>query len=111
MKRKGKLEQYRQGDVFVERVSADVLDQPHKPVPRDKGRVILAYGEVTGHAHAICEPEAEMVELETGERFVSTTTGIKLVHEEHATIPLPAGTYKVTRQREYSPEAIRNVAD
>jgi len=25
-------------------------------VPRDRGRVVLAYGEATGHAHAIAEP-------------------------------------------------------
>jgi len=103
--------QFRQGDVLVERVKADIKALPHKVVPRDAGRVVLAYGEVTGHAHAIAEPGVEQIELETGERFIVTEHGISLRHEEHATILVPPGTYRVVRQREYSPEEIRNVAD
>ena len=36
---------------------------------------------------------------------------VRLLHEEHAPIDLPAGSYIVRIQREYSPEALRNVAD
>ena len=36
---------------------------------------------------------------------------VALKHDEHSTIELPQGNYRVTRQREYSPTAIRNVAD
>jgi hypothetical protein len=32
-------------------------------------------------------------------------------HQEHATIAVPAGNYRVIRQREYSPERIRRVED
>jgi hypothetical protein len=42
---------YRQGDVLVQQVD-EIPDGLHA-VPLDKGRVILAYGEVTGHAHAV----------------------------------------------------------
>jgi hypothetical protein len=35
----------------------------------------------------------------------------EVIHEEHATIALEPGKYVVRRQREYTPEAIRNVAD
>ncbi|HKS27108.1 MAG TPA: hypothetical protein VJS44_04785 [Pyrinomonadaceae bacterium] len=103
--------QFRQGDVLIERVRSNVRSKPHKVVPRDNGRVILAYGEVTGHAHAIADAGVEQFELETGERFIVTERGVSLSHEEHATIQIPGGTYRVTRQREYSPEEIRNVAD
>lgn len=34
-----------------------------------------------------------------------------ITHQEHDTVILPAGNYKVIRQREYHPEAIRNVLD
>jgi len=34
-----------------------------------------------------------------------------LRHEEHATIPLPAGTYRVRRQREWDAGAARRVWD
>ena len=42
---------------------------------------------------------------------ILTSKGAQVVHDEHATIALPPGKYRITRQREYSPEAIRNVAD
>jgi hypothetical protein len=103
--------QFRQGDVLVERVDFDPTSKPHKAVPRDAGRVVLAYGEATGHAHAIAEADCEMVELESGERFIVTERGVSLRHEEHAPVRVPPGSYRVTRQREYSPEEIRNVAD
>ncbi|MFD0592628.1 hypothetical protein ACFQZ4_08715 [Catellatospora coxensis] len=35
----------------------------------------------------------------------------RLVHEEHGPIALAAGAYRVVRQREYFPGAIRPVAD
>jgi hypothetical protein len=34
-----------------------------------------------------------------------------LVHEEHNTIALAQGDYRVWQQREYSPAAIRTVVD
>ena len=37
--------------------------------------------------------------------------GVEVVHEEHGTVILAPGDYRVTIQREYSPEAIRNVID
>jgi hypothetical protein len=126
-----KQTQFRQGDVLVERVDFDPKSRPHKVVPRDGGRVVLAYGEVTGHAHAIAEAQAEMIELETGERFIIVKggirlesaegrsllpsyegkTGVLLRHEEHHAHGFTPGSYRVIRQHEYSPEEIRNVAD
>ncbi len=41
----------RQGDVLV--LEIDDIPKDARRVPRDDGRVVLAYGEVTGHAHAI----------------------------------------------------------
>ena len=41
----------RQGDVLA--LGVEAIPEDAKPVTRDRGRVILAYGEVTGHAHAI----------------------------------------------------------
>lgn len=102
---------FRQGDVLI----AEVPEIPKDlvEVPRDNGRVILAYGEVTGHAHAV-EGDvqflaADLQELE--ERFLAVEREAQVVHEEHDTITLPPGNYQVVRQREYSPEQIRMVAD
>lgn len=52
---------YRQGDVLIMRVEGKCV--PGAEVKRDKGRVVLAYGEVTGHAHAIRSRAATLYEL------------------------------------------------
>ena len=46
---------YRQGDVLLAPIPALPVDAVS--VPR-KGRIVLAEGEATGHAHAIAEPDA-----------------------------------------------------
>lgn len=99
--------QYRQGDVLIEEVAALKCTNV---VPRDAGRIILAYGEVTGHAHAIMEPDALLYDDNEG-LYLKADGTVTLRHEEHGPVTIPQGFYRVTRQREYSPEAIRNVVD
>ena len=105
--------QYRQGDVLVQ--SVDVIPAKAKAKPRDgQDRIVLAYGEVTGHAHAIMEAEATLFGLLSGdaeEMYLEADGTVTLRHEEHKEISIPPGRYRVIRQREYAPEAIRNVAD
>lgn len=153
--------QYRHGDVFLNRI--DAIPDGAKPVPSDNGRTILAYGEVTGHAHAFGAGSrvalfredgsgsgllggtflrvegdrsgfvaGEVVKTDLGVivktpdgeiRFAADHVDIKeggvepktpwsaLRHEEHHTEAIPAGTYALPPQREYSPEDIRTVAD
>ena len=51
--------QFRQGDVLIERVG----ELPKKLKKQEKqNRVILAHGEVTGHAHEIAAPELATLE-------------------------------------------------
>ncbi len=109
----------RQGDVLVvptrRRVSAKA-----KSI-LDKGRVILAYGEVTGHAHEVVAdpviagsddvPAMQLFEEPDGSRLLVVRRPATLRHEEHGPIALAPGRYDVIRQREYAPGAIRNVAD
>jgi hypothetical protein len=61
--------------------------------PRDRGRIVLALGEATGHAHAIADPQAALVETELEERFLHVLAegGVLLCHEEHASVRLPQG--------------------
>jgi hypothetical protein len=97
--------QFRQGDVFVIKVAE--LPKKVKPLQKDKGRTVLEYGEVTGHAHAISDPEVLMFASEDNRRFLvidekKSPKGAQLKHEEHATIDIPAGTYEVRRQHTYS---------
>lgn len=104
---------YRQGDVLLQGIAAI----PAGAVPcKVDGDVILAYGEVTGHAHRLA-PETAMPFAKggawspTAERFIQALEGAELTHEEHGAIKLAPGFYRVIQQREYHPEAIRNVAD
>lgn len=95
---------YRQGDVLLRVV--DAIPVAADPCGREAGRIILAHGEVTGHAHAIDAPDAEATLLTTAEnqRFLRLVADVDLRHEEHATIRLPAGSYEVILQREWTDE-------
>jgi len=112
---KAHMKMVRQGDVLLTLVAA--LPKGAKDVtPND--RIVLAHGEVTGHAHAVHEPLTKVAPAgkarmwDAGaERFLQVVETTALRHEEHAAITLPPGIYKIGQQREYSPDAIRNVAD
>lgn len=105
----------RQGDVLVSRVPQ--LPVEVSAVPAE--RLILAHGEVTGHAHEVVAapgdtlnlPPAQLFDAPDGTRFLLVDRPCALTHQEHGTIALAPGAYHITRQREYSPEAIRQVAD
>ena len=116
--KKNKRFQVRQGDVLV--TVSDSIPQDCKPVKRDNGQVILAYGEVTGHCHAIAEPDVALMEREVAvggkmlkELFmrVDAPKGAKLTHQEHTTTTIPPGTYTVKRQREYARGEVRQILD
>ena len=101
---------YRQGDVLI--VSVKEIPQEAAKLPDDNGRTILAYGEVTGHAHALKKDEATLYAANdnTFLRVVSAEAWLR--HEEHDPIYIPAGNYRVIRQREYDDSGeIRYVAD
>jgi hypothetical protein len=103
----------RQGDVALVRLGRKPNGFKNATkVARENGRVVLAHGEVTGHAHAIAEEAVELFELpeDRGRVLVVDELSV-LAHEEHTALEIPPGVYRVIRQREYSPEAIRNVAD
>ncbi len=104
---------YRQGDVLLKRIRSI----PKSSVEiENKERVVLAYGEVTGHAHALSPKQVkEYSFVEAGDvvrRFLKVISNeAQLKHEEHSTINLPKGLYEIIQQREYHPLEIRNVAD
>jgi hypothetical protein len=98
---------YRQGDVLL--VGLEKL--PDKAVQKSNDdRIVLAWGEVTGHAHAVSSQFAQLY-VANEERFLVALEGAQLTHEEHSPIALVPGVYKVVQQREYTPGAVRNVAD
>ncbi len=88
---------YQQGDVLIETITE--LPSHANPISPSTGRVILAQGEATGHAHAVIEP----VDLyEVGDRLYCRAEGpFTVVHEEHRAIKVPAGLYRIRKVQEY----------
>lgn len=99
---------YRQGDVLLTKqdIPKSWLPARLSKVARDAGRLVLAYGEVTGHAHVIDAPESEAVQLsdKDNQRFLRLMSDANLVHEEHDTLTIPKGTYRVTQQEQFVPD-------
>lgn len=103
----------RQGDILIIPTSEPRPDGLTSQ-PRDAaGRLVLAEGEITGHAHAIADPDAELFGGDLEDRFLTVLAdgGVTLRHEEHAPIHLPLGDYVVRRQREWTAGDVRRVAD
>lgn len=109
---------YAQGDLLIERV-ADVVPSGAALSAGTDGALVLAEGETSGHRHAIHEPVTFFRDdglardipggLYVGHVKVDSTA--RLVHEEHAPVTLPKGTYRVRRQRELDPREARLVMD
>jgi len=108
---------------------------------KEDGRVILAHGEVTGHAHEVVDasstldpaeaeiPACDFFEEPDGTRVLLAHRPCILRHQEHGPIaldpaapiqfrqgdvlgtPIGPGAWRIDRQREYTPEAVRQVAD
>lgn len=105
------MKQARQGDVFIERVRSPKTSML-TPIEAEQGRVVLAHGEATGHAHAIPADHARLYEHpKTKARYLRVVQPTELRHEEHRPIALRPGMYRITRQRVYEPKGIRTVAD
>jgi hypothetical protein len=101
---------WRQGDIFIETIKfiADLPGRTKLP----HGTIV--HGEVTGHRHRVEDPAT--ADLYTGSNPAEFFLEVKapralIVHEEHGTIELERGFYRIWRQREYAPEAIRIVVD
>jgi len=93
----------RHGDLLIESVS--------KISGKIKKDNVLLEGEVTGHAHRVMG-DAKVYQTDTGTVYFKVLQPSKITHEEHKTIEITPGNYKVTRQREYDPyEGVRNVQD
>ena len=107
----------RQGDVLLRRVSALPDSKRLREVNRDEhSRLVLEYGEVTGHAHAVLSAGAKLYSVvDEAERVVGQYLTVKeptdLLHEEHGTITLPPGVYERWYQMEYDGEEERRVLD
>lgn len=102
------MKQIRQGDVYLK--PCTILPDGMKKIKPVNGRIILAEGEATGHAHTMYADSATLFGVEE-KMIVVVHEQTILEHQEHRAIEVAPGTYWVTRQREYSPKEIRRVMD
>lgn len=110
---------YRQGDILLQRLDGYPeieisLEECSQSIEGEEisGTIILALGEATGHKHQLSRKNAILKRsANLNQFFLLVNEPSDLTHEEHSTITLPPGKYRVVRQRVYSPEEIRYVAD
>jgi hypothetical protein len=108
-----------QGDLLIRRI--DKLPAGLTPAKAEAGQFVLAHSE-TGHNHVIAERPNIRVHS-TDDPLLSYLEVIEATDEAealiehlrtfdtHETLQVPPGIYEIRRQREYSPEGWRRVAD
>lgn len=88
---------YRHGDVLLIRRD-DVTTKEGR-----QAEVVVAEGEVTGHAHRVRGEAVQLREQQgrtfAGRLLLDVPRGGVITHEEHRTIVLEPGTYEVRHQR------------
>ena len=96
---------YRQGDVLLREIGK---------VPQcgyeDKGMATLRIGGETGRVHEIQGHLFENQSRSNEPVLVLDATAL-LKHEEHGAMEIPAGTYQVSRVREYTGGGVRSGMD
>lgn len=116
MKAKAFNKQAAQGDLLITRVKH--LPKVVTSIKPENGKFILAHSE-TGHHHTIAERPGVGF-FGTDDPLVSylrviDDVEVTLEHERsfdtHEPLLLKGGTYEIRRQREYTPQGWRRVAD
>lgn len=102
----------RHGDVVIYRLDGLAPEFGERIEP-DKGKLVLAYGEATGHSHSLPEGIGELYKAPNmdGMYLNVTKEGAQLGHEEHKSIAMPVGLYYVGIKRQHSPNGWDPVRD
>lgn len=87
------MEWIRHGDVILQQVGQT------KGKQEAKSKSVLAEGEVTGHYHLL---QGTLLESQFGkERYVEVIDDSAILsHQEHDSLEIPKGKYRVIQQRE-----------
>ena len=100
----------RQGDVALIPVTA--IPAGATEIKTESKRIVLAYGEVTGHAHAIYEDIDRVKVWAVGKvKYLEVMATVMLRHEEHTHAKIEPGIYKLPVQVEYTPQELRITRD
>ncbi len=102
-----------QGDlnIFIcERIPSGTIEIE----PEKDGNFILAHSE-TGHNHVIDGSCVRVFEENEFISYLEVKKDSNVIHlrsfDTHKTLRLPEGKYRITRQREYTPEGFRRAQD
>jgi hypothetical protein len=104
-----------QGDVYIRRTNMAVPANAVEVKP--EGNYVIVTHSETGHHHVMEKEKVKMYQLPDSimECLLVVSDPVALEHlrdyDTHEPIMFDEGTYKVTRQREYTPEGFRKVQD
>lgn len=103
----------RHGDVQIDKLDNEIIPPGFAPVAGDV--ITLAEGEVTGHSHHIQETDNAVLyrNPEALYSLLHVQKTAELQHQEHKTLELVPGLYRVSIKRQYSEDEIgwANVVD
>jgi hypothetical protein len=101
--------QFRQGDVLLQPIAA--IPSSAKLVV-GKSDIVLAEGEVTGHAHRIRKPKSRVKQYLDGPvLYLEVLEPVTVTHEEHGPLILEPGFYERRIQVETWMDEVRQVMD
>jgi hypothetical protein len=84
-----------QGDVLFKKIASIPADA------KESDEKVIMHGE-SGHAHRVARNAAAAVLIVGAMRYLRVDADTPIEHEEHKTIILPPGTYRIDQVREYS---------
>lgn len=89
---------YRHGDLLI---TPTKINKKAKQV-KHNGAFVLAEGETTGHRHVITAERPVDMKVSTlmDVIYLTLSAPAKVTHEEHKTLTVPAGDYKVIHEQE-----------
>lgn len=100
----------RHGDIPFHKI--DKLPDGLKEVYKGK-EYIAAEGKTTGHMHRVKGNHIEVFTDTFGNRYMRLTEKASVSHEEHKSLGLDVGVYRIGKEREYDwfQNAVRKVID
>ena len=101
-----------QGDLNI--FAVDTIPEGLTEKEPENGSHILAHSE-TGHHHVVDGNAVRVFEQDEFVSYLDVEKEANVVHlrsfDTHEPVSLSPGQYRITRQREYTPEGFRRAAD
>jgi hypothetical protein len=94
------MNKFRHGDINLHEIS----EREQGEIIKHNGSFTLALGETTGHKHVMSVPnidDMEVTRLQDGTIVLNLKVDGTLTHEEHKTLTVKRGVYKIVHEREY----------